>query len=120
MKEKKNKDFQRRAAILKKKSYDIMGIVKEAKDVISHALASEIHADLYLAAANLESSYAERIKRINQALALYSINQLDTNKTAHTSYDSLCTTYQEKEQDPARSEEHTSELQSRGHLVCRL
>src|SRR5690625_5862277 len=24
------------------------------------------------------------------------------------------------EQDPHRSEEHTSELQSRGHLVCRL
>src|SRR5690625_5697736 len=23
-------------------------------------------------------------------------------------------------EDPARSEEHTSELQSRGHLVCRL
>src|SRR5690625_6048018 len=26
----------------------------------------------------------------------------------------------EKEVDPFRSEEHTSELQSRGHLVCRL
>src|SRR5690625_5319889 len=27
---------------------------------------------------------------------------------------------QDKLQDVARSEEHTSELQSRGHLVCRL
>jgi len=108
MKGEKNKDFQRRAAILEAESYDIMGMVKEAKDVISHALASEIHADLYLAAANLESSYAERIKRINQALALYSINQLDTNKTAHTSYDSLCTTYQEKEQDPAYDQPRVS------------
>src|SRR5690625_1281306 len=108
MKGEKNKDFQRRAAILEAESYDIMGMVKEAKDVISHALASEIHADLYLAAANLESSYAERIKRINQALAPYSMKQLDTNKTAHTSYDSLCTTYQEKEQDPAYDQARVS------------
>src|SRR5207253_8038928 len=28
--------------------------------------------------------------------------------------------YRQRCHDPARSEEHTSELQSRGHLVCRL
>src|SRR5439155_22607715 len=28
--------------------------------------------------------------------------------------------YRDPPEDPGRSEEHTSELQSRGHLVCRL
>src|SRR5437870_11552413 len=33
---------------------------------------------------------------------------------------SFCSDWQGKNPDPERSEEHTSELQSRGHLVCRL
>src|SRR5690625_6894674 len=84
-----DEDELRRYEILKEESYDILEEKEKAKNVISNALASKAHADLYLAQANLESSDREREKRINQAYRL-------------------------------RSEEHTSELQSRGHLVCRL
>src|SRR5690625_6854890 len=43
-------------------------------------------------------------------------------KQAHTAAPSRCTTWPPGAASPVRerSEEHTSELQSRGHLVCRL
>src|SRR5690625_3722678 len=56
-------------------------------------------------------------------------DQLDPNKTSsyfsfevlENVYDTLVETDENLEMQPAlRSEEHTSELQSRGHLVCRL
>ena len=88
----KNRDFLRRLAILKAESYDIIGRVTEAKDVISHALASQKHADLYLARANLETSFTERVKWMNKALKLYGIQELDRHAViGKTCYDRLRT-----------------------------
>src|ERR1041385_3458010 len=63
-----------------------------------------------------------------ETLALPSITAEFNNQTAvrrravHRSTDALehYATVQSREVDAARSEEHTSELQSRLHLVCRL
>lgn len=98
----KNQDFLRRSAILEAESYDILGKVIEAKHVISHALVSTTHADLYLAAANLESTFPERIKWINQALSLYGMAQLKTDlMTGETTYDSLHTINPKNRKDVA-------------------
>src|SRR5687768_18055885 len=60
-----------------------------------------------------------------------SYDQVSTGRTGHTevvevTYDPAKVTYEKLldtfwvNHDPTRSEEHTSELQSRLHLVCRL
>lgn len=60
----------RRAAILEAESLHILGEIKEAKDVIHNALASEEHADLYLAMASLEVDIDNRIKWVNKVFSL--------------------------------------------------
>src|SRR5690625_6676643 len=68
-----------------------------------------------------------RSKRIN----LYEVHklfhfQIDQKQDVYRGYfpympgKLLLKKYQESVDVPVRSEEHTSELQSRGHLVCRL
>ena len=95
----KNRDFLRRSAILKAESYAILNEEEKAREVISQALASHVHADLYLAAANLESAYEERLKWINKALALYDMEQLQEIEPGNlTAYDNLSTLNQTKAQ----------------------
>src|SRR5215510_13594776 len=56
---------------------------------------------------------------LESVLALKPDLILDVGSTSPT-FVSLAARVQEQTQIPYRSEEHTSELQSRGHLVCRL
>src|SRR5690625_314297 len=87
-----DEDELRRAAILKAESYDILEEKEKAKNVISNALASKAHADLYLAQANLESSDREREKRINQAYRLYNIANIRiTESEDFSAYDRMQT-----------------------------
>lgn len=72
----KDKELLRKVSILKAESYHILGKIEEAKHVISHALASKSHADLYLAAANLESSPSKKIKWINKLYEYYNITPI--------------------------------------------
>src|SRR5690625_5421553 len=51
--------------------------------------------------------YATELQRVKAYIALHNVYGVDLNPTA-------------VELAEVRSEEHTSELQSRGHLVCRL
>ncbi|MED3655568.1 glycosyltransferase [Heyndrickxia sporothermodurans] len=97
----KDRSFLRKSAIVKAECYDILNRKKEAEFVISEALVSQKHADLYLARANLESSYTERIKWINKALELYDITPLEIKDAKNCSaYDCLCTVAQhEKKND---------------------
>lgn len=71
----KDEDDLRRSAILKAESSDILGEQKEAERVLAHASASKIHADLYLAQANLETSFRQRIRWINK---IYDMHQITT------------------------------------------
>lgn len=99
-KREENRDFIRRAAILKAESYVILNKEKQAKEVIAYALASTKHADLYLAAANLEPTYKERLNWINKAFALHEMVQLqesESHKSDDAAYDRLCTHYQIEE-----------------------
>jgi glycosyltransferase involved in cell wall biosynthesis len=95
----KNRDFLRRSVILEVESYAILNEVEKAQEVIAKALASHVHADLYLAAANLETTDEERLKWINKALALYDMEQLqEINPDKLTPYDGLTTSNQTKVQ----------------------
>ncbi|WP_236939117.1 glycosyltransferase [Evansella clarkii] len=60
-----DKDVLRRAVILTAESFKILGKKEEAKRVLSHALASKKHDDLYLALASLEELPADKAKWIN-------------------------------------------------------
>jgi len=66
----------RQAAVLEAECHEILGDVKAAKLTISRALTSGPHADLFLAAANLESSLPDRIEWINKALVLHDISEI--------------------------------------------
>src|SRR5699024_12600336 len=59
--------------------------------------------------------YDEAASQFRQAL----VNNPD-DQDARVNYELALRKQQESEQDEQRSEEHTSEVQSRGHLVCRL
>lgn len=67
----KDKELLRRAAVLKAESYEILGELTRGKQVISDALVLEEHADLYLAAANLETSIEAKVDWINKAFDMY-------------------------------------------------
>ncbi len=64
----------RRAAVLEAESLDAVGAREEAKRALSRAMRLGPNADLYLAAANLESSLPDRITWLNKALALHRLS----------------------------------------------
>lgn len=74
--EKKDVDDLRRAAILKAESLDILGEQEEAERVLAHASASKLHADLYLAQSNLETSYKQRVEWINKIYDMHQIARI--------------------------------------------
>src|SRR5699024_8862164 len=80
----------RRAAILEAESLHILGQTEEAKSVIENALASKMHADLYLAMASLEDDITESMKWMNQALSLTDEDPITLNQdNSKDAYDRL-------------------------------
>lgn len=80
-----------RIAVLKAECHDILGDLEAGKKVIQHALFSGDDADLYFAAANLETSISRRIDYINKALELYGISKITFDPIAgRPPYDCLC------------------------------
>lgn len=97
-------DFLRRVAIIKAECLERINHTKDAKLVIARALEREAHGDLYLAAANLESSVSKRLEWINRALQLCGLSQvylrLDTGDSLkHQVYDCL-------ESNPGKTTQH--------------
>src|SRR5690625_3498699 len=87
-----------------------VGIVEKTKLITGESIAS---GDVII---GLKSS---GIHSNGYSLVRQVIKDLDLNKQ----YEGLSTSLSEAVMEPTkiyRSEEHTSELQSRGHLVCRL
>jgi glycosyltransferase involved in cell wall biosynthesis len=62
--------------LLKGECYSIIGKQKEAQKLIRNVLAENQAPDLYLAAANQESSIRQRIDLINKALSAYGVSEL--------------------------------------------
>lgn len=89
IKNSKDKALLRKAAIIKAECLELLNKLEEAKDVISHALVSNKHADLYLAAANLESSITEKEKWLNTIFDQYQIENIEIMTDKPTIYDGL-------------------------------
>lgn len=80
----------RKATVVSAECFDLLGKKEEAKRVVARALESDAHADLYLAAANLESSITERLKWINKAFRIHGISELsELNLGKGAPYDEL-------------------------------
>lgn len=80
----------RKAVVVETECLGILGDKEEAKQVITRALESCAHSDLYLAAANLESSVPRRLEWINRALRFHGISEITVNPSkGGTLYDSL-------------------------------
>ncbi|SDZ55570.1 Glycosyl transferases group 1 [Evansella caseinilytica] len=86
----RSRDFLRRKTILEAECYTLLGQTDKAKHSITKALATEEHGDLYLAAANLETSPEDRVKWINKALQLYGMSKITFKIPGNqTAYDGL-------------------------------
>lgn len=72
-----------RVAILKAECHDILGDLEAGEKTIQQAMSAGPNADLYLAAAHLESSISGRIEYINKALELDGISKITFNPIAN-------------------------------------
>src|SRR5690625_657318 len=77
-----------------------------------------VQVSFQLKVGNLIDSNIMQIMPINFAKNL--VNQLLNNDTGEDEMESKETAVTQEQSEISRSEEHTSELQSRGHIVCRL
>ncbi|MEE8576240.1 MAG: glycosyltransferase, partial [candidate division Zixibacteria bacterium] len=75
-KENDDPERHRQAAVIEAECHVTLGNTEEAKRAILSALDTEQHADLYLAAANLESSTLDRLAWINKALSLHGLSNI--------------------------------------------
>ncbi|WP_080872487.1 glycosyltransferase family 2 protein [Oceanobacillus timonensis] len=82
-------DQQRRIAIIKAELLDAIGRREEASQVLTDALQTGEHADIYLALANLETAITDRFVYMNKAFSLYNLDNIATDATGQ--YDGLHT-----------------------------
>lgn len=88
----RNTDQQRRIAIVSAECLERLGKKEKAWDLVYNQLNQAPHADLYLAAANLEETVDARTVRINQALEIYGIGPVAfTPAGSSVTYDDLTT-----------------------------
>ncbi len=85
-----NVNKKRLATILEVESLERLGKLSAAKESISKMLTAAPHANLYLAAANLETSLTKRLECINIALKKYHITPISIDlSSGKKPYDSL-------------------------------
>src|SRR5699024_12715994 len=80
----------RRIAIIRAECYERIGHIDQAHEVIERALEAEKHPDLYLAAANLETSIDARLQWLNKVFSSYALQPIAFSETNPT-YDDLHT-----------------------------
>jgi glycosyltransferase involved in cell wall biosynthesis len=86
----KDKELLRRAAVLMAECYQILGDVERGKQVIKDALEWNKHPDLYLAAANLETSLPAKVQWINKVFDYYKVENINIHiKDQKSPYDSM-------------------------------
>ncbi|WP_339226569.1 glycosyltransferase family A protein [Oceanobacillus sp. FSL K6-2867] len=84
MDKEKNQETLRKAAILKAESYELLGEQEKGIRLITNLLASDKHADLYIAAANLEKTIEGRVGWINKCLDLYQLQGIILSPNENT------------------------------------
>jgi glycosyltransferase involved in cell wall biosynthesis len=83
-------NLRRQIAIMRAECYQKLGQLQDARRVIQEALERGIHADLYLAAANLEGSEKEKLKWINMVYQHYGASMVRLDELSENSiYDRL-------------------------------
>ena len=79
-----------RAAVVEAECHDLLGNKDMGMKAVKKRLDSAPHAELYLAAANLETQIEKRVVWINKALDLYDLSPVSCKKTAdRPTYDRL-------------------------------
>lgn len=89
----------RQATVMEAECLEILGKIDEAQQVIDRALQKENHPDLYLGAANLQSSITERLVWINKVLQHYELNTITVDESIidqKPTYDCLKTVLSER------------------------
>lgn len=86
-----NQDLLRKAAIIQAECYARIGEREEGKRIIQHMLKQQQHNDLYLAAANLETSIIQRLGWINQVYVRYGLQPITFTNLDAPTYDDLTT-----------------------------
>ncbi|MFC4025021.1 glycosyltransferase family 2 protein [Oceanobacillus longus] len=82
----------RRIAIIRAELYDTCGVQDKAKKIIDEMLSRQEHADLYLAAANLEDDIEKRVHWINRAMDYYHLQSIEfSSSDRNPEYDDLRT-----------------------------
>jgi len=89
----KDKHQQRRIAIVQAECLDLINENTMAKQIIQDMLETQEHADLYLAAANLEETFADRLQWINKAYEIYQVQPvtIQTENSHAAQYDDIRT-----------------------------
>lgn len=101
----KDPEWIRRVAIIEAECYEILGDIEAAQRAIARVLKLEKHADLFLAAANLESSTSGRIKWINKALQQYGLSEISLDHSPNRpTYDCIAVSEIEKNKDAKASD----------------
>ena len=77
IKKDRNKKRKERATIMLAECLVQLGQKQEAKNVIERTLASSIRIDSILALASIEESFENKIKKINEALKLHQLAELE-------------------------------------------
>ncbi|WP_096190304.1 glycosyltransferase family 2 protein [Evansella halocellulosilytica] len=72
----------KQAAIMRAECYDILGEIDKAKKELAKLSKEEAHADVYLAAANLETSLEDRLSWINQVMKLNKLSEITIKSTS--------------------------------------
>jgi len=103
----KDPEQRRKAAIIEAECLERLDNYVEAKQVIDAALRTQLHPDLYLAAANLEKKLVNRVAFMNKALDMYAIQPITFRNIEQEEvvYDDLMT-------EPTRQQERTGPLVS--------
>jgi glycosyltransferase involved in cell wall biosynthesis len=82
-------DQLRRIAILKAECHERIHQIEEGKQVLQHMLEKQPHPDVYLGMANLEASIKDRLRWINKAMDVYSLQPITFTTMENPSYDDL-------------------------------
>ncbi len=85
-------DQLRRIAIVQAECHEMCNEIEKGKEVINGMLSTQRHADLYLAAANLEDALDKRMEWVNKVMELYKLQPIGFTQTDRSPvYDDLQT-----------------------------
>lgn len=85
----KDSDQLRRIAIIQAECYERLDEIENARATLQAQLNENVHPDLYLALANLETSIEKRLTWINEAYAHYQLEPITFSDLTNPTYDDL-------------------------------